>query len=120
MNKPFLVIFHLPQVLHNFVHRPPVGELHLKGDGLPGHLDVDEDVKERRHNLKPKVQFTQAIIKLTKSLSRRDLKKQDILIAPPGCLKLKCKHWLSNACHNSSEQGILTRGEGSVQLTSLY
>ena len=52
---PLLVVLHLPEVLHDFVHWPSVGELHLESHSLTGHLDVDEDVKHRRNDFKSEV-----------------------------------------------------------------
>ena len=51
--KFLLEVLQLPEILHHVVHRSPVGELLLKLDGLPGGLDVDEDVQQRGDDLEP-------------------------------------------------------------------
>ena len=44
-------VLQLPEVLHDVVHGPAVGELLLELDGLPRRLDVHEHVQEGGHDL---------------------------------------------------------------------
>ena len=49
--KLLLKVLQLPEVLHDVVHGPAVGELLLELDGLPRRLDVHEHVQEGGHDL---------------------------------------------------------------------
>ncbi len=57
----FLVILHFPKIFHNFVHRSPVGEFHLKGHSLAGHFDVDKNVKKSWNNFQSKERKTVSV-----------------------------------------------------------
>ncbi len=60
------VLVHFPDVLHDVIHRPPVGEFHLELDSLTRRFDVHKNVEQCRDQLQP--EFNQFL-----SFSKRTL-----------------------------------------------